>query len=162
MGQSLGVGCGGSRLQPGSSSSTRAALAGTPSLCFLRVLWASRFKAVIWVISPCRCITHVLGHIKAYLPLLCPITWKISFHEEALWRKSFTKYRNVNCAFISIHCEISFCETPQVVWTCSLGYLLEEGPEPQFLKHKHAQRTCNGFSSYWSLAVLQVCFIPSR
>lgn len=73
----------------------------------LRLL-APHFKAAVWVSSLCRCITHMLAHIKAYLPLLCPITCEIF----CSWRKSFTKYRNANYAFISMHCDISFCKSP--------------------------------------------------
>lgn len=83
----LRVGCGGSGPEPGSSQSKLSAVAPAPSLGSPWALQDPHFEASIWIISLCRYITHMLACIKAYLPLLCPVTWKIF----CPWRSSQKK-----------------------------------------------------------------------
>lgn len=114
--------------------------------------WFGPFSSVD-ALHICLSVFKLIGHFYAQS------LERFSVHEEALRRKSLTKFRNVNCAFISMHCEISFCRIPRRSLDLFFGPL-EEGSEHQFLARKCAERTFNEFGSCLSLAILQVCFNP--
>lgn len=102
----------------------------------------------------CLPVFKLIGHFYAQS------LERFSVPKEALRRKSLTKFRNVNCAFISMHREISFCRIPRRSLDLFFGPL-EQGSEHPFLAHKCVKRTFNEFGSCLSLAILQVCFSPS-